>query len=157
MDIKFYTKTRLYAKNDHTFYNVTGCRGKLRRKILVSKAANEFVWFQCNSRWKAWSCEWTTCSKEWKFSVNKNSSKPLMMLFNHLPEHLRKKHSNQISKVMKKSNFHPRLFNVNLSSQRSNLSLSYTSIQKLKKVFVIVIERSFSAACTRFHLRLHVF
>lgn len=27
MNIKFYTKTNLYAKNGHTFYNVTGCRG----------------------------------------------------------------------------------------------------------------------------------
>lgn len=27
LQIKFYTKTKLYAKNDHTFYNVTGCKG----------------------------------------------------------------------------------------------------------------------------------
>lgn len=28
MDIKFFTKTKLYAKHGHTFYNVTSCKGE---------------------------------------------------------------------------------------------------------------------------------
>lgn len=35
LNIKFYTKTRLYAKNNHTFYNVTGCRGQCWANDLV--------------------------------------------------------------------------------------------------------------------------
>ncbi|CRL07708.1 CLUMA_CG020662, isoform A [Clunio marinus] len=42
MDIKFYTKTRLYAKNDHTFYNVTGCRVHFNMEGLKLRMDNLF-------------------------------------------------------------------------------------------------------------------
>lgn len=35
MDIKFLTKTKLYAKNDHTFYNVTQCKGELTGQPII--------------------------------------------------------------------------------------------------------------------------
>ena len=34
MDIKFYTKTKLYAKHGHTFYNVTSCKGENSQKSM---------------------------------------------------------------------------------------------------------------------------
>lgn len=35
MDIKFLTKTKLYAKNNHTFYNVTQCKGELTGQQII--------------------------------------------------------------------------------------------------------------------------
>lgn len=68
MDIKFYTKTRLYAKNDHTWYNVTGCRGKF---FTASFDLCHFNFsFQFNLRWKDWSWEWRIYLKALKSSVS---------------------------------------------------------------------------------------
>ncbi|KAG5671079.1 hypothetical protein PVAND_001293 [Polypedilum vanderplanki] len=42
MDIKFYTKTKLYAKHGHTFYNVTSCKVQFTMKGLKLRMENLF-------------------------------------------------------------------------------------------------------------------
>lgn len=43
LNIKFHTKTKLYTKNNHTFYNVTGCRGK--KNTQTSKKSSKLIKF----------------------------------------------------------------------------------------------------------------